>query len=396
MGQTITKMRDSAVSEASTSMAVALLRLGDLDPALITEWQGLGKKSALANPYFEPWFLIPALRHLDPEGEVRLITVRHRGSGQLMGLVPIVFQKGYAKLPLKHVCVWVHRHCFSGAPLVREGHVAAVFGALFDWIDTRPAGACFFRFAHLPLDETCHRGLENACTDHDRDFRIQEHWRRAILTDGNDIESVLKAAMSGKKRKELRRQERRFAELGRAEMMVRPLTSAEDADTVASRFLHLEYAGWKGAEAEGFPLAGTDAETRFFRELMAGGAKAGAIELVSLDLDDAPVAMLITLKSGTHRAAFKTAYDERYGAYSPGVRVLIEASREMLAGDATVFDSCARAGHPVVDGLWSERVAMAQVNIPAGGKGDRLLLGTAAQIEKLKIGALKRLTREEV
>jgi hypothetical protein len=306
-----------------------------------------------------------------------------------------VFQKGYAKLPLKHVCVWTHRHCFNGSPLIRDGDIPAVFGALFKWIDTRPEGACFFRLSHVPLDAACYDGLDAACAEHDRSFRVQEYWRRAVLTGGNEIEAVLSAAMSGKKRKELRRQERRFGELGTTEMIARPVTDAGDADEIATQFLHLEGAGWKGSDAHGYPLAGTEAETRFFREVMAGAAQAGALEIVSLTLNGAPAAMLITLASGGHRSAFKTAYDEDYAAYSPGVRVLIEASRGMLASDATFFDSCARAGHPVVDSLWSERLPMGQVNIPAGGTGDRLLLRTAAHIEKLKNGALKRLTKEE-
>jgi len=67
----------------------------------------------------------------------------------------------------------------------------------------------------------------------------------------------------------------------------------------------------------------------------------------------------------------------------------------MLDSDAAVFDSCACPGHPVVDGLWSERLPIVQINIPAKRTADKTLLRTAATIEKLKNKALRSLKREE-
>ena len=89
------------------------------------------------------------------------------------------------------------------------------------------------------------------------------------------------------------------------------------------------------------------------------------------------------------------SYDETLSAYSPGVRVLIEATRQMLDSDVELFDSCARQGHPVVDGLWSERLPIVQLNVPAKRAADKTLLRTAATLETLKLKALRRLNRAE-
>jgi len=225
----------------------------------------------------------------DPSEEVRLVLLRRAETGMLVGLAPFVFQKGYAKLPLKHVCVWTHRHCFNGTPLIRDGFSVAVYAALFDWVDTRPEGSVFIRFAMLPFDEETHRAVDEACVLRGRRFRVQDHHERAILTADNEFDAVMKTAMSGKKRKELRRQERRFGELGNVEQTVLPI---ENRRTVAD-FIELENAGWKNTAPEGFPIGQSVAEARFFREAMTAGSKEGAVECLAHTLDGHPKAMLL-------------------------------------------------------------------------------------------------------
>lgn len=376
------------------AVSVALIEHHEIDDALRAEWHALGEASGAPNPYFAAWFLEPAMRHLDPSDEVKLCLLRRADTGLLVGLAPVVFQKGYAKLPLKHVCVWTHRHCFNGMPLMRAGFAASVFTALFDWVDTRPEGASFFRFGMLPFGFETQGPMDEACFIRGRRYRVQEYHERAVLSEDNNLDTVIALAMSGKKRKELRRQERRFDELGAAKLShltVNAATTEAVVEGLAGQFLDLENAGWKKTNPDGFPLAQSVAESRFFREAMVEGARADAVCCTMLTLDEKPTAMLFTLRMGRYLAAFKTAYDEGYSAYSPGVRILIEATRAMLESDAYHYDSCARAGHPVVDGLWAERLPIAQVNVPAQRLADKTLLGTAATLEKLKNTALKRL-----
>ena len=379
---------------APEALTVTVLRCSEISEALRSEWRALGEAASHPNPYFAWWFLEPAMRHLDPSEEVRLVLLRRAETGLLVGLAPFVFQKGYAKLPLKHVCIWTHRHCFNGAPLIREGFSVAAFAALFDWVDTRPEGAVFIRFAMLPFDGEMNRTLDEASALRERDYRVQDYHERAILTADNLFDDVMAAAMSGKKRKELRRQERRFGELGETKLAALPLKSAL-GETAISQFIALENTGWKSTDPGGFPLGQSVAESRFFREAMIAGAKEGAVGCLANTIDDEPAAMLFTLRLGSHLAAFKTSYDETLSAYSPGVRVLIEATRQMLDSDVELFDSCARQGHPVVDGLWSERLPIVQLNVPAKRVTDKTLLRTAATLETLKLKALRRLNRAE-
>ena len=164
-------LAERSVAAQPGALSVSLVRTSDIDDALRAEWRALTIGSSDPNPYFAPWFLEPALRNLtDPSGEVKLCLLRRADDECLVGLVPVVFQKGYSKLPLKHVCVWVHKHCFNGAPLILDGYEVAVFGGLFDWIDTRPEGASFIRFAHLPFGHAMHEALAEACESRGRGF----------------------------------------------------------------------------------------------------------------------------------------------------------------------------------------------------------------------------------
>ena len=69
--------------------------------------------------------------------------------------------------------------------------------------------------------------------------------------------------------------------------------------------------------------------------------------------------MAIVLRSADRAYYWKTAYDERYARYSPGVQ-LTRALAERQLADPTVqiTDSCAIANHPMIDRLWPSRQAM--------------------------------------
>ncbi len=355
--------------------AVSLIHPSLIDDALRGEWRALADDLHTPNPYFAPWFLEPALRRLADE-TVKLCLVRD-GAGRLIGLAPMAPGAGYAKLPLRYMGVWRHDHCFNGAPLIRAGAFAAAVSALLDWIDEQPGGARFLRFPEAPFDDADAAAFDDLCAARGRPCRRQRTHQRALLTRAHDFETHIATVYSGKKRKELRRQAKRFAELGKAEFADLPITDAN-----VDAFIAMEKAGWKGAHADGFPVARSTDEQAFFREAMKGGAQAGAVSCFALTLDGAPVAMLFSLRSGAMLSAFKIAYDETYSAYSPGVRLLMEATRRMLEDGAVAeFDSCARAGHPVVDTLWPARRRIAQLNIPAARASDKALLGLAAGIE---------------
>ena len=360
---------------------VTLIDVANIDDVLREEWRSLGADPFIANPYFSCWFLKPALKQLGVG--VRLCLIRRAGDGLLIGLAPLVLGDTYAKIPLKHFSIWKYDHGYNGAPLIRRGYEGEVYQALIEWIDQRPEGAKFLRLIEHPFDDAMSKPLRDACAAAKRQFLVQSRRSRAVVSSSQNPDDMLSRAYSGKKRKELRRQLRRLSEIGDLQFV--RLTEPEEVSLAIAQFIELELSGWKGRHDDAFPVGGDEHVQEFFTTSMRDGAAKGDVICDALMLDDHPIAMLFSLRSGDQLAAFKIAYNEEFAAYSPGAHLLEEATRKMLS-DASIaqFDSCARSDHPLADRLWRERMTVAQINIPAAGALNITLLRVAAALEKLK------------
>ena len=92
--------------------------------------------------------------------------------------------------------------------------------------------------------------------------------------------------------------------------------------------------------------------------------------MVGLDCGDQPVARRCSLLAGSGAYAFKTAYDEAFAAYSPGVLAEALSLREFhkLPG-VRWMDSYTEPDNATVNRMWKERRAMQSVAIAAGAWG---------------------------
>ncbi len=138
---------------------------------------------------------------------------------------------------------------------------------------------------------------------------------RAFLRSDQSSAAYFDAALSGKKRKELRRQDRRLGEAGALDF--ERDTCDEGLDAWITDFLALEQSGWKGRA--GSALADAAATATLFRRNSAGAAQAGVLERLALTLDGKPIAMLANFLTPPGAFAYKTAFYEDYARFSPGV-----------------------------------------------------------------------------
>lgn len=335
----------------------------------IAAWDALALCAAEPNPFYESWYLLPALRAFDPHGEVRLL--RFDAGGDLAGVLPVVRQTRYYRWPVPNIAGWLHGNCFLGAPMVAAGLERAFWQALLEWADRQAGIGLFLHLSGMPLAGPLHVALAEVLAQQQRPAGIVHREERAMLASDETAETYFEAALSGKKRKELRRQFARLSELG-------ALSFARDFGIAglehwAEDFLQLEAAGWKGIS--GSALAATPATRRLFTEGLAGAAARGRLERLSLSLDGAPIAMLATFLTPPGAFSFKTAFDERYARYSPGV--LLQRENLAMLGRAGIAwsDSCAAADHPMIDHLWRERRAIGRLSIAIGGRARRALFG---------------------
>ena len=345
---------------AGDSMLVASSWKHWADAAAIERWDRLAGQAAEPNPFFESWYLLPALRRFDRGGTAQIL--RFEQGGALAGLVPLVRPWRYQRWALPHLAVWTHAHGFVSAPLVVAGAERAFWRGFLAWADANAGPALFAHLPHLPVDGAVAEALRAECAAQGRRIELVHLEARAMLRSGLGSDAYL-ARIRAKKRKELRRQRARLAEQGK-------LALERHADdrclaTWTDHFLALEASGWKG-EA-GSALAARDATAGLFRDALRGAAAHGRLERLSLTLDGRPIAMLATFVAPPGAFAFKTAFDERYARFSPGV--LLQLDNLALLDQPTVewCDSCAAPDHPMIDGLWSERRPIGRFSVAIGG-----------------------------
>ena len=198
-----------------------------------------------------------------------------------------------------------------------------------------------------------------------------------MLASDLDATTYFEASLSGKKRKELRRQHTRLAELG--ELTFERRSDDHRLGRWIDDFLSLEHSGWKGSA--GSALASHQTTSRLFREALSGAAARGRLERLTLSLDGEPIAMLVNFIAPPGAYSFKTAFDERYARFSPGVLLQRENLAILDAANVDWCDSCAAADHPMIDHIWRERRSVGRVSIAIGGTVRRALFARLVRAE---------------
>lgn len=354
-----------------------------LDDALISKWDGLANDAAEPNAFNESWFLGLALAQFDPQGQVLLFTLHD--VGKLVALMPIAPQTQYGRWPVPHVQNWLHHNAFLGTPLVRAGHEQAFWHALLPLLDAQPRQALFAHFNCLATEGPLAEALESVCRAQNRRCGLVYREERALLDGDLSPEAYLETAVRGKKRKELRRQKSRLAEMG--ELTFARHDDETKLDSWINEFLALERRGWKGIN--GSSLACAPQTQTLFSQALKGAAAAGKLERLDLRLDGKPLAMLVNFLCPPGSFSFKTAFDEDYARFSPGVLLQIENLALLDHPHIDWCDSCAAEGHPMIDSLWTGRRGIGRYSVAIGGTGRRAIFGALLKAELARAAVRK-------
>ncbi len=324
-------------------------------------WDALASRAAEPNPFAERWCLEAGLAVFDPAGATQLATLTT--DGQLVGLLPLARSWHYEGYPFPHIANWLHANAFCGAPLVAAGYEHTFWRELLAWADRHAGIALFLHLEHLPAHGPLYAALRDVCAIEHRPNAVVHRLDRAQLASDLPPQAYFDASMSGKKRKELRRQHARLAEQGelRFERRLDDVGLAEWCEA----FLALERSGWKGAE--GSALACNPRKATFFTDALRGAAQHRRLERLAISLDGAPIAMLANFVTPPGAYSFKTTYDERYARFSPGVLLQRENLDLLARGDIEWTDSCAAADHPMIERIWREKRRIVRVSVAIGG-----------------------------
>ena len=346
------------------------------DTALLAEWDVMSAHAAEPNAFAERWYLASALAALESD-TVRIAVVRDAG---LIGIIPLLWHGRYAGLPVPHVQNWSNHNAFLGTPLVRNGAECAFWTALLNVLDSHTKGALFLHLAGLAVMGQVAIALEAVCRSENRRFAIVHREERALLERGLSPDAYWEENVRGKKRKELRRQHKRLAEEGT--LTFERCDGSKDLDQWIADFLALEKAGWKGENGSALDCA--DETRSLFSNALRGAAVAGKLDLLAHYLDGRPIAMLANFLTPPGAFSFKTAFDEDYSRYSPGVLLQIQNLALLELDGIDWCDSCAAQDHPMIDSLWSGRRAIGRYSVAIGGKAKRTAFAALLAAEKAK------------
>ncbi|MCB1494670.1 MAG: GNAT family N-acetyltransferase [Bauldia sp.] len=332
--------------------------------ARIAAWRDLAGRSADANVFFHPGILLPAIDHLDPA--IALATVSD-GRGRLIALAPVHHERLGKISPA--LWVWVHDYAPLGTPLIDGQALAAAADGLI-----RRLGSGSLVIPDLATRSDTAAALCEAAERAGRPWTIIGEQPRAVL-DQTPAGADVRATLPARRRKELARQMRRLAEIGGL-----TVETALEPDHVRARFeefLILEAAGWKGEE--GTALAAQAATAAFSREIVFNRSERGTTRIVSIRLGDHPVAIVVCFVAGSTAYAWKTAYDEHFARFSPGVQVMLEAADSLLADPAIArIDSCAAPNNAMINQIWQDRMEVGALVIGPVGGGALYRTGLAA------------------
>jgi CelD/BcsL family acetyltransferase involved in cellulose biosynthesis len=367
---------ESATESAYEVEVRTLAELAAIEP----EWRALAARALTPNIFYEPQFALAAAPVFGRNVDASLVWSRGR-TARLVGLLPArIEQHRYG--PTWPIMVgWINPYAPLGVPLIDRDAAEAVIGALLDHLASHKRSLLLPMFPQQgPLAAAfdavlARRGGESVA--------FAPH-QRALLAPTGERSSYLERALPHKKLKELGRQLRRLGEDGDIVWEIAREGAAVEA--ALADFLTLEAAGWKGRT--GTAAAHDRAIRAFLEAAVPALARDGQAAIMRLLLVRQPIAALIVLRSGDTAWCWKIAYDEGHARASPGVQLMLHATRALLADQGLIqVDSCAAPDHPMIDHIWRERLALADRLVRPGPSG-HATFAVMRTLETMRRGAI--------
>jgi len=349
--------------------------------SIAPEWRALAACALVPNVFYEPAFALAAQPVFGREVGATLVWTRG-ATRRLLGLFPARTERYRYGVPWPIVVGWINPYAPLGVPLVDREAAAPVLSAWLEHMASRRPRLLLLPM--FPQQGVLASAFEAALARRGGTSMALAPHERALLAPAGERADYVERALPRKKLKELGRQLRRLGDDGAVAWDI-----ARDHAAIGialADFLALEEAGWKGRA--GTAAAGRPESRTFLEAAVSALAREGKAEITRLMLAGRAIAALIVLRSGDTAWCWKIAYDEQHARASPGVQLMLEATKALLAepGLARV-DSCAAPDHPMIDHIWRERLPLADRLVQPGPHGGAALAFTRT-LEAARTGAI--------
>ena len=382
----INAYRSQDIPVASAAATVIWPRAGQnvsveiVDAALLAElrasWTDLLARAAAPNAFMDP-ALVRVAAEVEPKTQHRALMAWKTidGRRQLAGVWAFAIRRPRTSpLPIRVLAVPSYAQCYLSTPVVDRNGLEETLDAMLDGIAGDPQLPNIIALDMVGADGPTHDALMRVLAQRGSLPCVFERSSRPKLASALDGKAYLEKALSASTRKKLRQHRRKLADKGTLTSVV-----ASEPDAVRralEEFLAMEAAGWKGRQ--GTALLNSDADAAFMRGAVGALADAGCASIHSLYLDARPVSMQIVARSGPAAFTWKTAYDEAFQDFSPGMLLLEDYTAAFLQDKSIAFvDSCSFDDTGFMS-AWSERQPVADLWIDARRGGSltfRVLCG---------------------
>lgn len=347
---------DDVPSPPLVPVSAAAGSVVDLDALDAAAWQDLADRAIEPNGYYLPGWET-AVNALAPgHGGARALAAWD--AGRLLALLPAVPVRRAFQLPFPALAS-AHPYGVLGTPLLDSATPDAAADALLAHAIDEGHHALVLR--DVALDGAALAAITRALARRGLSPVMLHGHVRAALDATRDADALLHDALGGRKLKELRRQRNRLADCGTI-----TFTVAQSPDEIAAAletFFALEASGWKGQR--GTALVQSAGDAAFMRRATAALSLHGACEIATLSAGTVPVASGVVLRHLDRAFWFKLGIDERFAKFSPGVQFALELTRHFCADPAIrMVDSTASPGHPMIDPIWRDRLAIGDLLVP--------------------------------
>jgi CelD/BcsL family acetyltransferase involved in cellulose biosynthesis len=343
-------------AHALTVEIVDAARLAELR----SSWIDLLARADTPNVLMDP-IMVQAAAEAFPDTQCRALLVWKPpadGRRELIGIWAFcVGRPDQSALPMRALTMPPGPYRYLATPVIDRSCLDETLNAMLDALAADPGLPKIAALDAMGSDGPTMEALVRVLAARGSPPCILEQFRRPKLAAGLDGKSYLEKALSSSSRKKLRQHRRRLAEKGALTTVI-----AAEPDAVRRAledFLQMEAAGWKGRQ--GTAVLCDAGNAAFMRKAIVNMATLGSASIHSLYLDQKPVSMQIVLRAGAAAFTWKTAYDEQFHDFSPGMLLLEDYTTAFLADKSiSHVDSCAHDDSGYMS-AWTERQAVADV-----------------------------------
>lgn len=342
---------------------------------LHAEWSGLANTASEPNIFQSASFVSNSLPLLADQSP-KLIAIRD--AGLLIGLVILSRDIGYAKLPVPFWRSALHYEQFLGTPLVRKGHEDRFAAGLCAWLDNAPLDCSFLKLSMIGTEGPVAKAIARYCRKDQRKLLTANCFERAAIAGTENSSANAEDLLSTNRRKSIRKSTKRLAQQG--VVMVERLSDPAQLHDWTAHFLDLENTGWK--REEGSSILSCEHETALYKSVISNAFDEGNLNFSRLCVDGQPIAYTLDIAAPPIGFCLKSAIDQRYRKFSPGVLMEYGTLKHYLAAqDMTFVDSCSGPDNAMLNELWPNRRAITDLAIERKGAPHSMIFRAAAAIK---------------